>query len=35
MSDGFVWLSYIATYGLIVGYVLAMLGRVSRGRKSG
>ncbi len=33
MSDGFVWLSYLVTYGLIAGYVLAMVGRLGRSRR--
>jgi hypothetical protein len=33
MSDGFVWVSYIVTYGLIIGYVVIMLGRLGRSRR--
>ncbi len=33
MSDGFIWLSYVATYGLIIGYVFVMLGRLGRVRR--
>lgn len=30
MSDGFVWLSYLVTYGLVAGYVVALVGRRRR-----
>lgn len=33
MSDGFVWLSYLATYAMIVGYIAAMVGRVGRSKR--
>lgn len=33
MTDGFVWLSYLATYGMIIGYIVAMVGRVGRSKR--
>jgi hypothetical protein len=33
MSDGFVWLSYTVTYGLIAGYTLAVVRRLGRSRR--
>jgi hypothetical protein len=33
VSDGYVWLSYLATYGMIVGYIAAMVGRVGRSKR--
>jgi hypothetical protein len=33
VSDGFVWLAYLATYGMIFGYVAAMVGRVGRSKR--
>lgn len=35
MSEGFVWASYLTTYGLIVGYVAVLYGRLRRRRDDG
>lgn len=33
MSDGFVWASYLLTYGLIAGYIVSMVGRSKKVRR--
>jgi heme exporter protein CcmD len=33
MSDGFVWASYLLTYGLIAGYVVMISKRAKRLRR--
>lgn len=32
MSDAFIWASYLATYGLIVGYAVSLWSRLRRRR---
>ena len=34
MSDGFIWASYLATYGLIVGYAVTVWNRIRSRRRS-
>lgn len=33
MTDGFVWLSYLVTYGLIVGYGVTVWNRIRTHRE--
>lgn len=33
MSDAYVWLAYLATYGIMAGYALATAGRMRRARR--
>jgi hypothetical protein len=30
VSDGFVWFSYIASYGLVIGYAVSLVVRLRR-----
>ncbi|HSJ28312.1 MAG TPA: hypothetical protein VLB67_08875 [Acidimicrobiia bacterium] len=33
MSDGFIWASYLATYGLIAGYAVTVWNRIRTRRR--
>jgi hypothetical protein len=34
VNNGFVWLSYLLTYGVIVGYVVVVTGRFTRSKRN-
>lgn len=35
MSEGFIWLAYLATYGALIGYALYMTNRLRRLERAG
>jgi hypothetical protein len=35
VSDAYVWLAYLVTYGLLGGYVAVLVGRLRRHHRSG